>query len=203
MSADSGSSRTWLLISASAAVTVAAAFGTYYFVGSRPAQAAAPDPQKIREQMQRDDLSDEQRRALREQMRAAMEARMDNRLMEYFSAPEPERAAVLDRHIDEFQKEMQEWERRRQEREQREAARGPDTQPAAERRGRPNFAAMTQQERKERMEGRSPDRQAQMMAYFTALRARAEARGIELPQWGPGRMGGGPGMGGGPRGGRP
>ena len=50
---------------------------------------------------------------------------------------------------------------------------------------------MTQQERKTRAESRNPDQAAQHMAYFSALRARATARGIQMP------FGGGPGGGGG------
>jgi hypothetical protein len=58
---------------------------------------------------------------------------------------------------------------------------------------RPDFAAMSPQERKTRSESRDPDAMARRMAYFQALRARAAERGIPMPS-GPG---GGPGHGGG------
>lgn len=192
---------TWMLAGGGVVLLGGIALGTYLLVAPGSAPSAPPDIDQLREQMRRADLTDQQRGALREQMREAWQARMDTRLDEYFNASESDRSAILDRHIDEMQADWQDEQRRREQRRAEEAAASPQTQPAGQRPPRPNFAAMTQQERKARSESRNPDRQARMMAYFAAMRARAEARGIQIPM-GPGRGPGGPGGPGGPQGGR-
>lgn len=205
MAAGSESNRTLILAGAGAAVLVAGAVGAYYFGGlGKPAKATPPDPNVLLARLEQENLPEEERRAAREQMREAMQARMDTRLDEFFSASEADKQAVLDRHLDEIQKELAEfekrraeWEKRRQEREAA-AASDPNRDPnvAPERRWqRPNMAAMSPEERKQRSESRDPDRMGRMMSYFAALRARATERGIQMPQWGPpgGGMRGGPG----------
>lgn len=194
-------SRWWLLIGGGVLVVAAAASAGFYFTHRTSATPALADPNQLWEQMRRTDLTDAERDALREQMRAAWEARIDKRLNEYYTASsQADKDAILDRHIEEMDQDRQDWERRRAEREKE----GATTQPTAgqqgpRRPGRPNFAAMSTQERKARSESRNPDQRARMMAYFSALRARAAERGIQLPM-GPGGGPGGPGrgMGGGP-----
>ena len=51
---------------------------------------------------------------------------------------------------------------------------------------------MSDAERKSRTENRNPDKQAQKMAYFSAVQSRMKERGIEPPKWGGGPGGGGP-----------
>jgi hypothetical protein len=205
MTSGTESNRTLILAGIGAAVLVTGAVSAYYFGGvGKPAKATPPDPNVLIARLEQENLSEEERRAAREQMREAMQARMDTRLDEFFNAGEADRQAVLDRHLDEIQKEMAEFEKRRAEwekrRQEREAAAASDPNrdpnaPREQRWQRPNMAAMTPQERKERAESRDPDRMGRMMSYMAALRARAEQRGIQMPQWGPpgGGMRGGPG----------
>jgi hypothetical protein len=165
-----------------------------------PAQAPPPDPEKLREALQKPDLTEEQRHEIEHSMRQVFEAQLDSRVQDYFKAPENEKLAILDKQIDEFEKRRKEWEDRRKQEEERRAQAGerqdgPTSQPAHDWRQQQS----TPQERKARSESRSADQMAQRMAYFAAVRARAEARGIQMP-FGPGGRGG-PGGGHGPGGG--
>jgi hypothetical protein len=185
--------------------------------------------QHMREIRDREDLTEEQRHAVFQNVRTVMESRMNERLDEYFTAPEPQRQAILDRHLNDMQTWMAEI---RQQRAQREAAgqsspgrtdsgggsgtsgntagrsgsggtasAGSGPPPGGPGAGPPpdgpgwrgdRHGPPTQAERKMRSESRDPDQMARRMAYFTALRKRAEERGIELPF--PGRRPGpGPG----------
>ena len=67
-------------------------------------------------------------------MRSAMGDMMNERVNEYFDAPEEEKEAVLDRHIDDFAKMREGWEERRKEREKERKARGEDDKTDQERR---------------------------------------------------------------------
>lgn len=157
----------------------------------------------LREAMQRDDLTEEQRRELRGNMRELMESMMQQRVEEYFAAAPEDKDAVLDRHLDDFQQRMQYWrelgEQRRRERESRpEAERQAEDEERREEWAR-RRGSQTSDQRQARVEGRNPDQMARTMAYFTAMRKRADARGISMPMWG---SGGGPRRGG-PGSGRP
>ena len=199
---------TWLLIGGA---TCALGAGTWIMVGRDGAAASTgvPIPAEfskealqakmaegpggfgvMREAMEREDLTEEQRRQIGENARSVFRERMDATMAEYFNAQtEEDKNAVLDQQIDQFQNRPQpteeqrkEWEKRREE---RRAEGGARPEP-------------TQQERKERSESRNPDQTARQMAFFSAMRERATQRGITLPQ-GPGGMGGGRGGFGGPR----
>ncbi len=188
-------------------------------------KVAAADPgkafEKVHEVMHNSNLTEEQRHQVMENAHAVMEAQMDKRLDEYFTAPENQRVAILDRQIDEMQARMKDWEKRRAEHEKERAARnasggpsgggataagggnpgGPTAGsggpgPGGDRRWGGPRGEPTRQQRKERFESRNPDSMARRMAYFTAMRKRAQERGIQMP----GFMGRGPG---GPGGGRP
>ena len=144
---------------------------------------------QIMEVMRGKDLTDEQRDHLREVGRETMMTYMNQRVDEFFAAPnKAEREKILDRNIDEmldFQKQMQAYEE--------EHKNDPEHQAEREREWAAWAKRDTQQE-KQRMEGGNPDQQKRMWAYFGQMRARAEARGIQ-PGGGPGRPGGpgGPG----------
>ena len=62
-------------------------------VESLKAKAQEPDQlrETIRDTMRRDDLTDEQRRQIGENMRAVWEGEMQERVDEYFAAPEEEK----------------------------------------------------------------------------------------------------------------
>lgn len=179
--------RTWFTVGLIAVLGLAGigtAAGLHYFA---PAKSTATlDPNTIRELLHNPDLSEEDRRALLDKMRATREREMSQRVDEYFAAADDEaKQAVLDKHIDEFQRQQAEREQRRREAE------------AKREQKRTNPEELSNQQKKERAESGNPDQRAKMMAYFEALRARMTARGIQPP--GPGR--GGPGGPGGPRGG--
>jgi hypothetical protein len=129
---------------------------------------------------------------------------MDKRIDEYFAAATPaQRNAVLDRQIDEMQARMKEWQARRAQhanddhgpgdrgprstptasanRSSAQPASGGTTtaRPAEGRRGMHHEP--TRQERKTHSESRDPDKAAKRMAYFAAMRQRAEQRGVQMP----------------------
>lgn len=162
-------------------------------------KAGVQEPDKLRETirdtMQRDDLTDEQRRQIAENMRTVWEGEMNKRVDEYFAAAEEEKTAVLDRQLDEWQERMKEWEQRRKEEEKK------DSEKARAEQGQ-RFAGMfgqqSREQRKDRSETRDPDRAGRQMAYFMAMRTRAAERGINMPMGGGGFRGGpgaGPGRG--------
>lgn len=161
---------------------------------------AKEDPGKmmgtIRETMRRDDLTDEQRRQIGENMRKVWEDTMQERVDEYYAAAgDEERKQILDRQIDEFEERRKEWQARRAEEEKKGGKDGAQGGPFA---GGPG--SQTREERKERAESRNPDQMARQMAYFSAMRQRMGERGIKAPSFGPGGRGG-PGGGGGSGGG--
>jgi len=159
-------------------------------------KAKAEDPgammTTVREAMRRDDLTDEQRQELRQNMGQVWRETVQARVDEYFNAPPEEQTSVLDKHIDQLMAQMAEWEKRREE---MERTREEDRQRVGQ-----TFGQASQQERKERSEARNPDSMARAMAYFGAVRNRMSERGIKMPQGFGGRGLGGPGGGGGRRG---
>lgn len=186
------SQRTWTVAIALATLGLAAlgAAGIHFFASQK--STASLEPNELRELLRNPDLTDEDRRALYDKMREAREREMAARVDEFFTAVDDDaRQAVLDRHIDEMQKQMAEREARRREAEAKSAAEKEKKQ-----RGR-DFNSMTTQEKKERAESGNPDKRAKTMTYFEALRARMTARGIQPPRGpgGPGRGSGGPGGG--------
>jgi len=152
----------------------------------------------VRETMRRDDLTDEQRRQIAENMRKVWEDTMRKRVDDYYAAnSEEDKKAILDRQIDEFEERRKELEERR-----KEDAKNGESRDRADR-GQPfrgMFGQQTKEERKERSESRDPDRMARQTAYFSAMRERMSERGIKAP-FGPGGGFGGPGGPGGGRGG--
>jgi hypothetical protein len=166
-------------------------------VDSLKAKVQEPDKlrETIRDTMQREDLTDEQRRQIAENMRTVWEGEMQKRVDEYFAASEEEKTAVLDRQLDEWRERMKDWEQRRKEEEKKDGEKARDDQSR-------RFAGMfgqqqTREQRKDRSETRNPDQMGRQMAYFAAMRNRAAERGINMPMGG-GGFRGGPG-GGGPR----
>jgi hypothetical protein len=138
----------------------------------------------------RQDLTEEQREQIRDNMREVMEEQMQRRIDEYFMAPESDRNAILDKHIDEMQKRFAEWRARERPPQGGPGATGQEG-PGRDQ-GRRGWGGRnaSQAERKARSERRNPDRRAQRMAYFSAMRSRMQARGIQPPPFG--RGGGGP-----------
>ena len=202
-------SKGYLIIGGLCAAAIAGGSGLAMLTKSNQASAAVPKDltidalraqakegpglvfEKMRETMQREDLTDAQRQQVRDNMREVGREMMEERVNAYFAAATQEdKDAVLDRQIDEYMRMRDEWERRRAEREKNGEKEGqpPD---------RPNwFAQQTQEQRKARSESRSADQMAKMMTYFSAVQARAAERGIKMPGRGPGGFGGGPGGGG-------
>ena len=144
----------------------------------------------IRETMDREDLTDEQRRQARRNMRRVWQGRLDKNVEEYLAASEEEKQAVLDRQIDEFQERMAEWEKQREARRREREANGEEgRQDRRERGWGGRGRSMTRDERKQRSESRDPDRMGRRMAYFSAMRKRMQERGVEMPFGPRGRRG--------------
>jgi hypothetical protein len=144
--------------------------------------------------VQREDLTDEQRREAFENLRKVREARFEENIDEYFAAAPEERNAVLDRQIDEWQQFMKEMEKHRddwrQARERmRENQNENQNQSNESRRDRGRSRFRTREGRQAFSEGHDPDRTARRMSYFSAMRKRMSERGIEMPGPGRGRPG--------------
>jgi hypothetical protein len=169
----------------------------------------------VHEAMSRPGLTEEQRHELWQSARTAMEAQLDKRIDEYFAASDSQKQAILDRQIDEMQARMKEWQQRRAQWEQQgqqgrpgsarpdgggrgggsaasgggtggppgaaPGAGGPPGGPRGDRHGPPS-----REERMRHTQARNPDQAARRLAYFTAVRKRAEQRGIQMPFGPPG-----------------
>lgn len=160
---------------------------------------------KMREFMERKDLTDEQREKIGDNLRQAFEEEMDNRVNEYFAAKPEDRDAILDKQIDEMEQRRKDFEARR-EQEEKDAKKADDEKERDKRREewRKREASKSQTQRKSDFESRDPDKRAQRASYFRAVQARMAARGIQggrFGPWGGGRGPGGGGGGGGRRGG--
>ncbi len=192
---------TWAVFSGSGAKSKGVVIPRELSVESLQAQTQEPEKlrETIRDTMRREDLTDEQRRQVAQNMRAVWEGEIQKRVDEYFAASEEEKTAVLDRQIDEFRERMKEWERRREEERKKE---GDNDRAQQGQRFAGMFGQQSREERKERSETRNPDQAGRQMAYFTAMRERATQRGITMPGGPGGGFRGGPG-GGSERGPRP
>lgn len=208
----------WLIVSVVLVVLAGGSWGlASYFSKPQEEQFAIAIPkdgtmeermksmEDFRNQMRREDLTDEQRRKLGESMRRFWEGEMQTRVNEYFEADPEERDRILDKHIDE----MEEWrkameDRRRQEEEKAKAEGKTEEEEEKDREKereewRKRMGSRSREERKADSETRNPNEMAQRMAYFSAMRKQMEKRGIQ-PPGGPGGGPGGRGPGGGPRG---
>ena len=136
---------------------------------------------EIMEVMRSKDLTEEQRRHLRQVGREVMMASMNKNVDEYFNAAKEEREAVLDRHIDEMTEFLEQMRAYREEHKD-----DPEFQEERERE-RQAWRTRNRQDAKDRMEGGNPDQQKRMFAYWGRMRDRTKARGINM--WG-GREGG-------------
>ncbi len=145
--------------------------------------------ESIFDRMRSDDLTDEQRQNLRENMGRLMREDMERKVDEYNSAPEGEKEAILDRHIDEmvaFREKFREYREKHKD--------DPEMEKQREER-RKNWKPPTKQQRKERMENSNPDKRARGMRYFGKMMARASERGIKMGFGPGGGRRGGPGGG--------
>ncbi len=157
-------------------------------------QVQANDPGRIRQTMretfQNQEFTGEQRAELRRNMRVLRNDMMNERVDEFYASSAEDENAVLDAHIDEFKKRMDDWQKRREEQKKEEGASDRDAE-----NHRRRFAQRTKSERKSQSESRNPDDTARQMIYFSALRARMAERGIQMPSRGGGSGRGGPGRG--------
>jgi hypothetical protein len=153
---------------------------------------------KMRDTMERDDLTDEQRRELGTNMRQTMQTLIASRIAELNATTTPQqRNEVLDRHIDSFQEVMKEMRAMREQRRKKAEADG-ETEDDMRNQMRERWGNRSTEERKARSESRSADDMMQMMSYMMAVRQRMQERGMDMPQFGPGgggRPGRGPGGG--------
>lgn len=134
--------------------------------------------EEVFERMRSDDLTDEQRERLRENMGRLMRESVSQNADEYFAAnTDDERNEILDRHIaewEQFREKMRAYREKHKEdferdgqKERREGREGRGWAPSKER-------------RKDRMENTSPDDRARMFQYFMKMRARAQETGKDM-----------------------
>lgn len=151
------------------------------------------DPADFMRLMRSEDLTDEEREELRRNARQARMERMREAMNEYFTAPEDEKVAILDRQIDEWA----DMRKRMRERMEEDPPSEEERQQWRERMRSGMFPSF--EERKERLETAQSEARSRMMAYFAAARSRAQERGLEMSggRGGWGRRGGSGGPGGG------
>jgi hypothetical protein len=186
----------WAITARAAKAKAATALPKELSTESLRAQANQPGAMMdtMRATMQREDLTEDQKREAARNMRELFRETMLKNVNEYFAAADDEeKNNVLDRHIDQFQGFMKEMEKRREEFEK-------NRKPGEEENWRRVMGPRTQQERKAMSESRNPDEMARAMAYFGAMQKRMSERGIKMPQWGWGRGAGPGGRGRGPGG---
>lgn len=129
----------------------------------------------------RDNLSEQERSAMRQNMRAVREQQMQERMDKYFSLKtKEEKNKMLDDILSEMQKHRQ--ERPQGERPRREA---PTTQPQNGGQGGPGGnGASRESRRKTHIESTSPQVRAQRRQFRADLMARAQELGIPMPRHG-------------------
>ncbi len=126
----------------------------------------------VLDRLRSEDLSQEDRERLEGNLRALMIDDMNRRAEEYDKAPPDRKQELLDRDIDDmqtFMKKMRDYREKHADEFQAESA------DRARRSHRP-----TVEQRKQFMEGYNPDRMAQMVRYWRAVRQRAQQRGVDF-----------------------
>ncbi len=161
---------------------------------------AKADPGKMmdefREKMRDEKLTQEQRDKLAMSMRNVWESRMDEAVDEYNKAKPEDREAILNKQIDEMEKFRKMREDRDREEEEKAKADGKSEEERQKEREkererwRKSMGERSREQQKTDSETRNPNKMAQRMAYFAAMRKQMEARGIQPPRWGPGGGGG-------------
>ncbi|MEM8680827.1 MAG: hypothetical protein AAGF97_15870 [Planctomycetota bacterium] len=159
--------------------------------------------QALRDQMRdlRDNLPEEKRQEVFRAMGDQFRQQMTEHIREYATLPEDQRQEFLDRDIDRMEEMRRGFEQRRQrDGERREGgaagqgrgAGGPDGN------RRPRTEEEREQRRRARLDNTTPEDRAHFMAYMQAINARRAERGLEpMRRPGPGRgRPGGPGRGG-------
>ncbi len=129
------------------------------------------------------DLSEEERKRFRENVRPMMQQMMEGRVTKYFELPPQERVGYLDEMIDQMQAMRQAMGQRRRE----PAARGGTSDSASGRRRGPHGQGFTPERMKRMIETTPPEQRARFVEFHEAFRARMQQRGIS--SGGPGRGG--------------
>lgn len=173
------STRIWILISAGLVAAGGAAWSLWdgvskeegvavpeaFSVESMKANMNKPENMTVRRLSSKyQELTDEQRRQVRQNKDQAFREIVQDHVDEYFAAGDEDRDAIMDRHLEEI---MEQWEQKKSDAE--------DQQPES-RKGASQV--WSRQERKEKSESADPDRMAQWGAYKTAMMKRAQARGM-------------------------
>lgn len=149
-----------------------------YMSRARDARRRQGDRGRVR----RDELSDQQRRRLRENMHSTLRAHMEQRLNEYFELPPGEQTAYLDRMIDRM---YQRRERRDRDGGRADAGRAGRRDGDSDRHRRGGRRGPTPERLKRRLEHSTPEMRAKFVEFRKALRRRMEERGIEPGRRGP------------------
>jgi len=142
------------------------------------------------EMSRRDDLTEEQRQRLQENMFTLMQTGMTDAADAFLAkqmagASKEELDKLLDEQLDEWEKFRAKMEEFRERQQAEDEANGKDPEARREEMRRRWQGSQTVEERKKRMEGGDMERMAKMMNYFAQVRARAAERGIDMGRWGP------------------
>lgn len=146
--------------------------------------------ERVRLAMQQPDLTLPQRRQLEVNLLRARAIQLNQQVEEYAAAPQAEREAILDRHLDAMHERFKETQRQQQAYRQWQASVGggsvsyqgagalaASTEGGA---GSPVTASSRRQLKKTCSESRDPDKMAQWLDYAAALRKRADDRGLGM-----------------------
>ncbi|MBN1554382.1 MAG: hypothetical protein JXA11_06530 [Phycisphaerae bacterium] len=129
-----------------------------------------------------ENLTEQQREKLHENMGSIFMARMEQEINRYFDLPPEQRTAYLDEMIDRHEQRRQEWRNRRPPREDRAENNQADNQRRRDRGGRRGHWSP---ERRKRMLERIPGEQrARHMEFREAMRKRRQERGLPEHPWG-------------------
>jgi hypothetical protein len=154
----------WIIAGCGAIVILAGASAAYYF---KQNTESGPDPAKMdAEQIHTYMQSQDFNSLPRHQRRVFFEKVMNSRVQGYFNTPVENRQAYLDKVIDEMQKIRQDNPHRRDPNRIQQARQRADNR--------------TPEQRRLRWETRDPVKDAMRREFFSALRTRAESRGIQM-----------------------
>jgi hypothetical protein len=130
-----------------------------------------------------DKLTEEERARLQGNLQELMRESMSRNVNEFYDAPEEEKIAVMDRHIDEmvaFQEKMRAyWEKHKDDPEFKNEGDGAHR----------TWRQPSKEARKRHMEGTNPDSMIRMGGYWMKMQQRATERGVKMWGHGGGRSG--------------
>jgi hypothetical protein len=135
-----------------------------------------------------EELPESARRGLWQERRAEFEQRMDDRMKKVLLLPSDQRAAEIDKQIDEMEERRKQWEQRRQQQAAGNGAPGQNQNGGRQRgqgRQRPNdpTGKVAMERTKRRLDNSTPEQRALRDEYRRLLDTRRQQRGMPPSAW--------------------